>query len=128
MQGNVLYCTAVASCTPLSASRASPSRAPYVRFSAIQVEDLKYFEVVEFEGGERYEGAWVRETMNGRGTYYYSSGNVYEGQWKDGAKHGRGKHTWADGNIYEGEWEEDKMHGRGKYTFPAGSEYEGEYR
>jgi len=93
-----------------------------------EVEDLKHYEVIEFDGGERYEGSWRGETMNGKGTYYYSSGNVYEGQWKDGAKHGHGKHTWADGNIYIGQWEDDTMHGRGKYTFPAGSQYEGEYK
>jgi len=95
---------------------------------AVEVDDLKHYEVIEFDGGERYEGSWRGETMNGKGTYYYSSGNVYEGYWKDGAKHGYGKHTWADGNVYVGQWENDTMNGRGKYTFPAGSQYEGEYK
>jgi len=92
-----------------------------------EVDELKYFDKIEFENGERYEGAWRGDTMNGKGTYYYASGNVYRGQWKDGNREGVGEHTWAEGFKYTGQWANNTMHGTGKYVFPAGSEYDGEY-
>jgi len=92
-----------------------------------EVDELKYFDKIEFENGERYEGAWKNDTMNGKGTYYYASGNLYKGQWKDGNREGVGEHTWAEGFKYTGQWADNTMHGMGKYVFPAGSEYEGEY-
>ena len=37
--------------------------------SPFKVDELKYFDKIEFENGERYEGAWRGDTMNGKGTY-----------------------------------------------------------
>ena len=89
--------------------------------------DLKDRVKIAWESGDRYEGAWRNENMNGKGTYYYADGNIYEGQWVEGNKHGEGSHTWVDGQIYKGQWVDDTMHGRGKYTFPNGNTYEGQY-
>ena len=92
-----------------------------------EVDDLKDRVKIAWESGDRYEGAWRNENMNGKGTYYYADGNVYDGQWLDGNKHGYGTHTWVDGQVYTGQWEEDTMHGKGKYIFPNGNKYEGYY-
>eukprot|EP00320_Phaeocystis_rex_P000214 CAMPEP_0119057708 /NCGR_PEP_ID=MMETSP1178-20130426/2102_1 /TAXON_ID=33656 /ORGANISM="unid sp, Strain CCMP2000" /LENGTH=1078 /DNA_ID=CAMNT_0007038565 /DNA_START=76 /DNA_END=3312 /DNA_ORIENTATION=- len=91
------------------------------------VADLKDRVKIAWESGDRYEGAWRNENMNGKGTYYYADGNIYEGQWVEGNKHGEGTHTWVDGQVYKGQWVDDTMHGRGKYTFPNGNTYEGQY-
>lgn len=91
------------------------------------VADLKDRVKIAWESGDRYEGAWRNENMNGKGTYYYADGNIYEGQWVEGNKHGEGMHTWVDGQVYKGQWVDDTMHGRGKYTFPNGNTYEGQY-
>jgi hypothetical protein len=91
------------------------------------VNDLKDRVKIAWESGDRYEGAWRNENMNGKGTYYYADGNIYEGQWVEGNKHGEGTHTWVDGQIYNGQWVDDTMHGRGKYIFPNGNTYEGSY-
>jgi len=91
------------------------------------VADLKDRVKIAWESGDRYEGAWRNENMNGKGTYYYADGNIYEGQWVEGNKHGEGNHTWVDGQVYQGQWVDDTMHGRGKYTFPNGNTYEGQY-
>ena len=91
------------------------------------VADLKDRVKIAWESGDRYEGAWRNENMNGKGTYYYADGNIYEGQWVEGNKHGEGSHTWVDGQVYKGQWVDDTMHGRGKYVFPNGNTYEGQY-
>lgn len=46
--------------------------------------------VMEFANGDRYEGGWLNNEKNGRGTYKYSNGNKYEGEFKDNMKHGKG--------------------------------------
>ena len=92
-----------------------------------EVADLKDRVKIAWESGDRYEGAWRNENMNGKGTYYYADGNIYEGQWVEGNKHGEGTHTWVDGQVYKGQWVDDTMHGRGKYVFPNGNTYEGQY-
>jgi len=94
---------------------------------AQDVADLKDRVKIAWESGDRYEGAWRNENMNGRGTYYYADGNIYEGQWVEGNKHGEGMHTWVDGQVYTGQWVDDTMHGKGKYVFPNGNTYEGAY-
>lgn len=33
--------------------------------------------------GERYEGEFIKDVIQGQGIRYYNKGDKYEGQWKD---------------------------------------------
>ena len=33
--------------------------------------------------GDIYEGEWLDDKANGKGTYYHINGAKYEGEWKD---------------------------------------------
>jgi len=43
-----------------------------------------------YDNGNKYEGDWKNDTMNGYGKYYFSNGDKYEGEWKDGKINGKG--------------------------------------
>ena len=34
-----------------------------------------------YAGGERYEGNWVKDARNGKGTMTYNNGDSYVGEW-----------------------------------------------
>ena len=50
-----------------------------------------------FANGDKYEGEWCNDKMDGigniiniLGTYYYGTGDKYEGEWLNGYEHGNG--------------------------------------
>lgn len=51
------------------------------------------------------------------GTFYYDSGNKYEGDWKNDTMNGYGKYYFSNGDKYEGEWRDGKINGKGRYPF-----------
>ena len=71
-----------------------------------------------WDNGDRYEGEWLGELMDGAGTWTGADGERYVGEWRDGERHGRGLSTGADGETYDGQWEEGVEHGRGLYSDP----------
>ena len=84
--------------------------------------------VMQYAGGDVYDGELKAGAPEGRGVMRYASGNVYEGEFKAGLFEGRGVFRFADGNVYDGEWKADKMEGRGVYRHADGEIYEGEYK
>lgn len=59
-------------------------------------------------GGTVYEGEWMDDAKNGRGTLTKPNGDVFEGNWKDNMKHGHGTYYYMEkGMRYDGVWEED---------------------
>eukprot|EP00742_Colponemidia_sp_Colp-10_P003536 GILJ01003767.1.p1 GENE.GILJ01003767.1~~GILJ01003767.1.p1 ORF type:complete len:325 (-),score=32.09 GILJ01003767.1:110-1036(-) len=75
--------------------------------------------------GERYDGEWCNDSINGFGVYHFVSGATYEGFWKDQKFNGHGLYRNPDGAEYEGEWVDNVMHGQGIYTHRDGSRWRG---
>ncbi|KAM6951062.1 radial spoke head 10 homolog B [Aplochiton taeniatus] len=82
-----------------------------------------------------YDGDWVDNIREGRGTRCYLSGNMYEGEWKKNQRHGEGRMKWLElGQHYSGTWENGVQHGQGSHTWflkrVSGSQYplRNEYR
>jgi len=56
---------------------------------------------VFFKNGERYDGYFSGNKMNGFGTYYFPSGNSFTGYFTDGKFNGTGKYFYDNGLITE---------------------------
>ena len=74
-----------------------------------------------------YEGQFLDNEIEGKGTYKWKNDEVYEGQMKKGKMEGYGKYYYNDGNIYEGEYNNGIKNGRGKLIYPDGKIYEGTF-
>jgi hypothetical protein len=75
--------------------------------------------------GSTYEGEWVKDRKNGKGTFTEASGAQYVGQWKDDRKHGKGTYRTPDGTTYTGDWKNDGQTGQGTLSTSDGSKYKG---
>ena len=87
--------------------------------------------------GDIYEGEWVADKMEGRGTFFWSNGDVYEGEWAAGKRHGMGRGVYGAagqvlqlddtvrevgiGDTYAGEWKADQPTGNGRWTASGGN-------
>ena len=56
---------------------------------------------VFFKNGERYEGYFAGNNMNGFGTYYFPAGNSFTGNFTNGKFNGTGKYFYDNGLITE---------------------------
>ena len=54
------------------------------------------------EGGNVYEGQWVKSQKDGDGSEEFSSGDFYIGKYKEGLFHGSGSYLWSNGSTYRG--------------------------
>jgi len=96
--------------------------------------------------GNRYEGAWVKGKMEGRGVYENAlTGGKFDGSFKDNRKSGHGVETWGNklgirfqdpmgwwhpGNgfcRYEGNYENGYFHGKGHFQAVDNRSYSGEW-
>lgn len=80
----------------------------------------------------RYEGEWVHDRVEGKGTKRWktshkpdSNEEQYEGEWRAGLQHGTGTLTvfhrgGRRKTILEGEWRDGLMHGQGRELTPRG--------
>lgn len=68
--------------------------------------------------GDRYDGEWLGDLMDGTGTWTGAGGDRYEGGWKAGERHGQGRFTGPGGECYDGEWKAGMENGRGRYSDP----------
>jgi len=59
-----------------------------------------------------YEGKWVGDTKQGRGTMKYPSGDRYDGLWKDDLPHGQGTMFFATGETFTGTWTRGELDGQ----------------
>ena len=59
----------------------------------------KYKGIAYFSNGERYEGYFINNKMNGFGTYYFSKGDSFSGNFVDGKFDGTGKYFYDNGLI-----------------------------
>ena len=56
---------------------------------------------VFFKNGERYEGYFANNKMNGFGTYYFLEGNSFTGTFVNDKLNGTGKYFYDNGLITE---------------------------
>jgi hypothetical protein len=64
-----------------------------------KAEDIEYEldhikKKCEWPSGDKYEGEFMDDKLDGWGKYLWANGTVYEGRWKDGKKNGEGKQIW----------------------------------
>ena len=53
--------------------------------------------VFTYANGNRYEGGFAADQLNGQGTYFFANGDRYVGPWLDGKRDGPGTYTDARG-------------------------------
>lgn len=78
--------------------------------------------------GNRYEGKFKNDQLNGTGTYTYKDGRTYVGTFRNSIIHGKGKYTWPDGSSYVGDYNDGEKHGKGTFIWKEGNKYEGEFK
>lgn len=84
--------------------------------------------VFAWRDGQRYEGEWTNDVINGRGILLYTNGDRYEGDFVNGEPHGKGIYTLRNGDVYVGAWAHGNKHGQGRLTWTSGDYWEGEFR
>ncbi len=62
-----------------------------------------------FDNGNKYEGDFEDDKINGFGIYYFNDGNQWEGNFINGNKNGIGKFTDSNGNVKEVEYKNDVL-------------------
>ncbi len=63
--------------------------------------------------GFTYDGMWVQNAMEGRGSAIYPNGQRYDGLFSNGRREGRGTIRFTNGAVYEGRFRDDAMDGQG---------------
>lgn len=88
---------------------------------------------MHYPNGNIYVGSWIKNKMEGRGSYSFYQGagkepDRYEGSFLDDKQHGEGTYTRADGSMYKGDWVLGRREGFGHYRWADGSEYRGYFQ
>jgi len=79
------------------------------------------FGVFDWKNGDRYEGEWKFNLMDGLGTLIYKNQDVYKGEFFKGIKQGQGKFTKGKSLlVYDGPWMYGKQHGVGNLVTKDG--------
>jgi hypothetical protein len=78
-----------------------------------------------YKDGTRCEGQFTNDQLTGFGRCTYKTGDRYEGLFQNNQRQGVGKFFYADGTICEGRFDRDALNGVGRCTFPNGNRYEG---
>ncbi|WP_028670446.1 C13 family peptidase [Saccharospirillum impatiens] len=81
--------------------------------------------VLHFPNGQTYDGDFVRQRFEGKGTLTFGNRTVYEGEFRAGKMEGEGRMSTADSTVYEGTFNADRLT-RGTITANDGSVYQGE--
>jgi hypothetical protein len=81
--------------------------------------------IMTFANGDKYNGEWKNDIIEGKGVFIWANGDIYEGRWKNCNRYGNGKMIYANGDIYEGEWYDKQKIGRFIITYKYGTIYEG---
>jgi hypothetical protein len=71
-----------------------------------------------FTNGDKYEGEWCRDEIEGRWVHTMPDGVRYDREWKADKIEGHWVFTWSDGAWYEGEWKAGQREGRRVFTKP----------
>ena len=75
---------------------------------------IDYLLVINFNNGNKYDGAAVDGVPEGNGTLILKNGDKFEGQFVDGKYNGFGRLTFAEnGDYYIGNFKDGLFHGLG---------------
>jgi antitoxin component YwqK of YwqJK toxin-antitoxin module len=85
------------------------------------------FGIKNYADGAKYEGDFVNNLKEGKGTLVWKNGDKYIGEFKNNLCHGKGKYIWPGGTIYEGDWVNNYRDGKGKTIYANGDIKEGIY-
>lgn len=79
--------------------------------------------------GEKYEGDWVNDLWDGKGTY--SVGNppevIIKGTWSKGLMNGPAEVIHRNGDRFVGQYRNNRKYGKGILYYQSGSILEAEY-
>jgi hypothetical protein len=78
--------------------------------------------------GDKYEGGFKDNVLEGKGRYCHASGDLYDGMWKASQRHGKASYRYSYGGTFEGYFKDDERNGSGAFTWPNGDRYEGVWR
>lgn len=95
-----------------------------------------------YPSGNSYEGEWMHNKRNGKGTMYWHkigsrpTNEKYVGQWKNDLQCGFGTHIWLDEktenkvlrNRYVGYWKDGVREGHGIFFYANGGMYIGQWK
>ncbi len=81
-----------------------------------------------FSNGNRYEGEWKNNLIEGYGILYFSNGNRYEGEWKNCKSEGYGIIYFFNGDRYEGQFKNGKSEGYGIFYSSLGFKYKSYFK
>jgi hypothetical protein len=74
-------------------------------------EERYGYGIQKWVDGAVYEGEWVNNKAEGKGTFWHAEGDVYIGEFKADQANGHGEYTHINGSRYEGEWVNDVQEG-----------------
>ena len=79
--------------------------------------------------GSKFDGIWLKNKRNGKGSLHMADGSKYEGNWLKNQKHGQGVLIMADGSKYVGKFSNNCKHNFGTEYYPNGQiKYKGKWK
>ena len=81
-----------------------------------------------FYEGDKYEGEFNNDKINGKGIMSWHNGNIYEGEFKNNFFEGEGKLTFVSKSYYQGHFVEGMQMGKGIFSYSNGDKYDGEWK
>lgn len=88
---------------------------------------LHGYAIYKDNNGESYDGYWIENKKEGKGTFTYANGEKYVGEWKKDLQDGYGIYTWPNGDKYDGGWLNNSKSGKGTFTYKNGDKFVGEW-
>ena len=85
-------------------------------------------QLVVWPDNSKYDGDWVADSREGKGTFYYVNGDRYVGDWKADVQHGKGIYHFSSGDRYEGDYVDGERTGQGIYVHKNGDKYVGAFQ
>ena len=85
------------------------------------------FGIQKWVDGAVYEGYWLNNKAEGKGTFWHAEGDIYIGEFRADQAYGYGVYTHVNGSRYEGKWVNDIQQGHGEETWADGARYNGSY-
>ncbi len=77
--------------------------------------------------GTKNVGDFLDNKLNGKAVISYPNGDHYEGGMVNSLRDGSGKYTYAAGGYYDGMWKANVKNGYAVFQYPNGDVYEGNF-